>query len=281
MPLRKLPSTMMLALLLPLGLAGAPAAMANVEPMAAHGNPRAVVFPYDKNNIYEIFARPKAVTSIELPADERLKVLAVGDSTSWEAVNQDNYIFIKPKHENVETTATLVTTKRTYQILLRATHEAGKFYQMVSWEYPGMLAYAASPEDFVSVPSAGVPAAPQGASNDMADMPVDLANANFKYDVTGDDRIRPAQVFDDGTTTYIRIRPGSQDLPALFRVVNGQAELVNYAVRGEWLVVARVMEEMVLKLGKSEVKIRNRNLGSRGWFNFASSDNTDPFQVGH
>ena len=64
------------------------------------------------------------------------------------------------------------------------------------------------------------------------------------------------RVFDDGRFTWIQVR-SPQALPALFMVEEGNAVLVNYVVKGEYFVVQRLMPEMLLKLGNTEVRVIN------------------------
>lgn len=117
-------------------------------PLSAHavliatplpGDTRLVRFDFDPNNTYQILTRPKAVTDIQLEAGEVVKGVALGDSFSWDCeTGVAGHIFIRPKYDDVVTSGTVVTDRRTYQLMLRSTEaDVGKWYQRVTWGYPG------------------------------------------------------------------------------------------------------------------------------------------------
>ena len=258
---------------LALALLNAPAvsrAQLDAEPMP--GDPRLVVFSYDPNNSYRVFTRPLASTHIELAPDERVKVLALGDSAGWMTAARDNHVFIKPRYPNSSTSGTLITTRKTYQFVFRSTQENGRWYQRVSFQDPEELAIDANESDRRRLqqdppaPAASEPVEPNGSRPyprlALASSPEHL---NFNYEIVGTAAFRPISVFDDGATTFIQFRPGIGDIPAVFRVVSGEGELelVEYAFKGQSLAIRRVLEAGLLKLGREEVRFYNRARGSR------------------
>jgi type IV secretion system protein VirB9 len=64
-------------------------------------------------------------------------------------------------------------------------------------------------------------------------------------------------VFDDGRRTFIEFASGvvATDLPPLFVVTGGNAELVNYRVQGARYMVDRVFDVGELRLGTREQTI--------------------------
>jgi type IV secretion system protein TrbG len=75
----------------------------------------------------------------------------------------------------------------------------------------------------------------------------------------------PAQVFDDGVHTFIRIPPeaAAHPAPALFELANGNGKmLMNYTVRDGFYVVDRTFRRAVLVLGqgKREQRVELENL---------------------
>lgn len=261
--------------LLLIGLSGTAEAQLVAEPLP--GDPNLVQFQYDPNNSFRIFTRPLAATHIELERDERLKVFVIGDSASWMAQTRENNIFIKPRYPNITTPATLITTKRTYQLLLRATTESGRWYQRVSFQNPDAVMLEASDEDRLALTAAtqesgkrmeeqppvslGTPrvrSVDQDAPlQSVAVMPDRL---NFDYDVIGDSEFRPTNVFDDGEATYIQLRRNT-DAPALFRIVSeDEIELVEYILKGNTIIVPNILKAGVLKIGREEVRFYNKRL---------------------
>src|SRR5690606_30834248 len=75
----------------------------------------------------------------------------------------------------------------------------------------------------------------------------DANNATVEYDfayrLSGDRRVAPIQVFDDGSTTWLQYQPG-QTLPAVFAEdasAQGGLRLAPYTRQGPYLVVDGVV----------------------------------------
>ena len=84
---------------------------------------------------------------------------------------------------------------------------------------------------------------------------------NFDYTVEAGPNaaaIRPAAVYDNGRFTWIAFPSSAQAVPAVFYVGPNGKEVVNVAVLngGTTLLVNRLMERFVLKLGEAEVTVR-------------------------
>jgi type IV secretion system protein VirB9 len=68
----------------------------------------------------------------------------------------------------------------------------------------------------------------------------------------------PETVFDDGAKTYIRFPAiaAHVELPPLFVIgADGEAQLVNYRVRGQTYVVDQLFERGELRLGSQRVHL--------------------------
>ena len=61
----------------------------------------------------------------------------------------------------------------------------------------------------------------------------------------------PARVFDDGARTYVEFAPGVavREMPPLFVITAEGAELANYRVAGQRLVVDRLFDRAELRMG--------------------------------
>jgi type IV secretion system protein TrbG len=86
-----------------------------------------------------------------------------------------------------------------------------------------------------------------------------LDNLNFDYRISGDDPSwRPLRAFDDGRQTFIAF-PASisvGEAPPLFVTgANGEAQLVNYRMRGDYYVVDRLFDAAELRLGEKHQDI--------------------------
>lgn len=281
------------------------------------GDTRLVQFNYDENNTFLILAKPKAITHLQFSNDETILSVAAGDTNQWDLTptKTRKHLFIKPKYEGLETSMTVITDKRIYQISLRSTGDNMKWYQRVSWQYseemllemdamlnsgnatsivplnqgvtsaPGFGRPAATapanmvtptggnnpvpftpPISGVPGPSAGLPSTSSPSFVDNGN-PASLQadNLRFNYDVVGDAPFKPVMAFDDGKFTYLKMPPNLQELPALFAVIDGaDYSLVNYTVRGDYMVAQRLLDVGVLKLGKAEVRVKRKDqMGKR------------------
>jgi type IV secretion system protein VirB9 len=214
---------------------------------------RLVVFRYDPNDSYLLLTRPGAVTHIALEPDELVVALALGDTVQWIVQDKGPNVFVKPVRPDLYTSGTLVTNRRTYQLGLRSSPEGGAWYQRVSWTFPGLIALARESDG--REPRGAVPAAQPGLARSAAEG-VRIERLNFDYRITGRAAFRPAQVLDDGRFTYIQMPVSLQEMPALFVAgESGEGERVNYLVRGRFLVVQRLADRLLLRLGRSQVSV--------------------------
>lgn len=232
-------------------------ALAQIEAEPLPGDPKLVEFSYDVNNSYRVFTKPMASTHIQLEKDERVTVLAMGDTASWITANRDNNVFIKPKYPNISTSATLITTKRDYQFVFRSTSENGRWYQRVSFQDPSRMLIENQDLERAQVNVTQDLTANAGASSQRGTALVKPEQLNFNYEITGDSNLRPSSVYDDGSFTYIQLR-SDQDVPAVFRLIGKDVELVEFNLRGTALVIPRILEAGLLKLGNSEAKFYNK-----------------------
>lgn len=241
------------------------------------GDSRLVQFQYDADNTYLVLSKPKAVTHIQFAPDEVIQSIAAGDAAAWELTPTKNrkHIFVKPKFEDVDTSMTVLTDKRTYQFVMRSTGDGKKWYQRVSWLYETEIVLdidavldqhsqfqggsaatgqVSTQQPVVLAPPVGSTAEAHGCASVGAGIRPDAMR--FNYEIEGTAAFRPQIVFDDGRFTYYRMPEGLQELPALFAVIEGNDfSLVNYTVSCDYLIAQRLMEASVLKLGRSEVRI--------------------------
>jgi hypothetical protein len=86
---------------------------------------------------------------------------------------------------------------------------------------------------------------------------------DFAYRVTGDRRVAPQQVFDDGASTYLQFYPG-QVLPALIAVgSDGAQRLLTHAQLGPYVTVPGTHTALVAQLGTVRAVIDYGGRGAR------------------
>lgn len=257
-------------LLVVVGLFVSATSQAEIKSIPMPGDSKLVVFTYDANNTYTVLSRPKSVTDIALHSGENIVALAVGDTTQWVITKTTGHVFIKPIYPDITTTATLVTDQRTYQLTLRASPEDGKFYQRVSWNYPEIVIFEQQQRQQAQM---RVDAERAKLDATVVTGGVNIEKLNWDYKVNGDGPFKPVRVFDDGKFTWIMM-PNIQEMPAIFLVSEADSkkgELLNYTLRGQYMVVHRLAPEFMLKLGEKEVRIINNQMGAKSrWFSFSN-----------
>lgn len=252
------------AFLLVVSLLQSGIASAELGAIPLPGDNRLVVFSYDANNTYTILARPKSVTDIALHPGENIVALAVGDTTQWVITKTTGHVFIKPIQADIATTATLVTDQRTYQLTLRASPENGKFYQRVSWNYPDILIFEREQR---AIAQKRTDTERDRLASTIASPGVSLEKLNWDYKIKGEASFKPQQVFDDGKFTWIML-PKVQEIPAVFMMSgdSSKGELLNYNIRGQYMVIQRLVPEIMLKLGEKEIRIVNNSINESSSF---------------
>lgn len=244
-----------------MGLSCLGVAHAEQAPIPMPADNKLVVFNYDANDSYTILTIPGAATDIELAPGEEVTALALGDSVQWKVEKTRNHVFVKPTRPGIFTSATMVTTQRTYQFTLRAGPAGGKWFQRVSFSYPDILiareeartaAVAALVADETKR-QAPIVSGPRAATA------VSVDNLNFSYAMKGDAKFKPETVYDDGTFTYIRLPSSVRQMPAVFvKSPGGKYELINFTVNDNTLKLQSVFDVAVLKLSEEEIEITNQ-----------------------
>ncbi|MEI6187570.1 MAG: TrbG/VirB9 family P-type conjugative transfer protein, partial [Alphaproteobacteria bacterium] len=81
---------------------------------------------------------------------------------------------------------------------------------------------------------------------------------NFNYDFTGEPRVAPLKVFDNGEFTYFQFKNKNISIPGFFEVLSDDTEaLVNYQVVGNYIVLEKVTSKLTLRHGRDIVCVFN------------------------
>lgn len=218
-------------------------------------------YAWSEGALFQVYAAPGQVTDIVLQEGEQLVgpgPVASGDTVRWiigdtvsgAGASRRVHLLVKPTRSDISTNLVINTDRRTYHLELRST--PATYMAQVSWTYPAdaliALNAAASEQERREPVAAGI----------------DPARLDFRYRISGDKvPWRPLRVFDDGRQTFVEFASGiaSHDMPPIFLLnEGGEAELVNYRVRGRYLLVDRLFDRAVLRLGVGkaarEVRIR-------------------------
>lgn len=211
------------------------------------------VFPFSDGAIYQVYTAPGAVTDIALQAGESLVAVAAGDTVRWvigdttsgSGTGKRTHILVKPFASGLATNLVITTDRRSYHLQLTATSRTAM--AALSWTYPA--------DQLIALRRAADQAA---AAEPVADG-LSIDNLHFNYTVSGDRAAwRPLRAFDDGRQTFVEF-PASisvGEAPPLFIIgPTGEAELVNYRVRGRYYVVDRIFDAAELRLGTTKQQI--------------------------
>ncbi len=231
---------------------------------SAHGYINAVqIYPWIEGAVYRLFAAPEQVSDIALQPGEALVSVAAGDTVRWiigdttsgAGETKRTHILVKPSAPGLKTNLIITTSIRTYHLQLESTERTAM--SAISWTYPADQFLALERRVVESEATAPI------ASG------VALEHLRFRYTITGDNPPwRPLRAFDDGTQVFIAF-PASLaqgEAPPLFVVgANGDSQLVNYRVKGNYYIVDRLFAAAELRLGeKPQAVVRiTRNDGER------------------
>ena len=218
------------------------------------------VYPFTQGALYQVYAAVSQITDIALQPGEQLVgsgPVAAGDTVRWiigdteSGVGQTRqvHILVKPTRVDLATNLVINTNFRTYHMELRST--GGTYMASVSWQYPQDQLIALKRQ------SAEAEAVKPVATD------VDLSKINFRYAIEGDHAPwRPLRAYDDGRQVFIEFPRGigQGEMPPLFVVgpEGNTSELVNYRVRGTYMIVDRLFAAAELRLGagKSQARVR-------------------------
>jgi type IV secretion system protein VirB9 len=227
-------------LLLILLMAATPCLAAQTpKPGASDARIRTVA--YDAEQVVELKAVFDYQLMLEFGADERIENVSIGDGLAWQITpnKRADLLFIKPISTAVPTNMSVVTDQHRYVFRLTAQTAAGLRPDAIA--YVVKFVYPASEKARPAAPPA--PSAP--------------VRKNIAYTYLGSTAALPAVVFDDGRFTYFRWAP-AVSTPAIFLLdEDGRESLVNYAVRGGYVVVEQVARRFVLRNGQAVTTLVN------------------------
>lgn len=218
------------------------------------------VYPYTSGALYQVYTAVGQITDIALQPGEQLVgsgPVAAGDTVRWiigdtqsgSGATLQVHILVKPTRADLMTNLVINTNLRTYHMELRSTERT--YMASVSWQYPQDQLIALRRQN------AQAEAARPVATG------VDLANINFRYSIEGDRAPwRPLRAYDDGRQVFIEFPRGigQGEMPPLFVVgpEGNTSELVNYRVRGNYMIVDRLFAAAELRFGAGDHQKRVR-----------------------
>ena len=226
-------------------------------PIVSPDSHNVVRFTYSKQTVFHIKTRPHMITDLRLAPGETMEMLVLGNTDQWITASAPGNVFLKPTQPGLETSGTLVTNLRTYQLLITSSKN-NNWYQQVSWMSGPMVAlksslpnYAQSEATPAPTPALKTPIQDRSHQNEgQAENIKNMSNLNFNYRVSGDASFKPTEVFDNGTFTWIAVPlSGNAPMPALFVREHGQYAIANYTIRGHYMIVQQLFKKAELRIG--------------------------------
>lgn len=214
---------------------------------------------YNPAEVVRIEGQVNVQSTIQFGEDEAIENVAIGDSTSWQVTpnRRANLLFVKPLAPRASTNMTVVTNRRTYLFDLVANPGARHPLYVLTFTYPEEPEAAEDESALASADPALRPNALEvaAASDDYA--VVDPSTLNFDWAGSGTAALLPQVIYDDGSATFISWADG-QPMPAiLVKDFQGTEGPVNFAVRGDLIVLDLVPREIILRSGDDMATLVN------------------------
>lgn len=217
------------------------------KPIAINSHIR--VMMYSPNEIHHYIGYYGYAASIVFEVGEEINTIAMGDPQAWQLNPIGNRLFIKPIKENAATNALIKTNRREYHFIFNTKKAENPYEKDLVFEtrfvYPGSVISNIS--------------GPNDNSSYIPDIIDEYDNLSFDYLVSGNNRIKPIRVFDDGKFTYIEFHKKSTTMPAIFLVEDdGYESLVNVRTVGKYIIVERLGSLFTLRYDKIYACIFNQ-----------------------
>ncbi|WP_287980585.1 TrbG/VirB9 family P-type conjugative transfer protein [Sphingomonas sp.] len=224
-----------------LGLAALVAPLLAQAAAGGQGDPRLQLVPFVPDTVTTVPVAGGYVTTIVLGPDERVVSVAVGNAAAWEVTpsKSGDRLFVRSLIAGVTTNLEVVTDQRQYSFLLRPTFAADP-------QAAFRLAF-----DYGHPAPASRPAVAAGGPIEAK-----VDSAPFRYRVSGDRRVRPSAIDDDGVRTRFAF-PDASSLPAIYAIDDqGREVLVTARQVDDMWIVDRVWPRYVLRLGHARAEAR-------------------------
>ena len=212
-----------------------------------------------------VVCAPLRVCIIELQSGEKIVgEPQIGDSVRWNispamygaADDATSVIVLKPQIPGLDTNLLVTTDRRAYY--LRLVSKPEDYVARVAFQYPDDDT-ARRWQKHIIDQQLNERQAKRSAEVLPAMLAVEKLNFSYRVD-GGGQHLRPLRVYDDGSKTYIQMRPELQHREAPVLLVlgaDGKGEMTNYRVREQTYIVDRLFDRarLVLGTGKKGQKV--------------------------
>lgn len=238
-------------------LAGLATALALSAAPAHADDSRLAERVYSDSEVVRIDGKLGVQATITFRDNEHIENVAVGNSSAWQITpnKRANVLFVKPLAARAQTNMTVITDRHRYYFDLVASPSNKPVY-VLSFTYPDDEKRAEGEGQSAPAPLTEAEQLALGGASALP--PVDPAELNFAWERKGAGKLMPSRIYDDGNATYLSWSAGTA-LPAiLVRNARGEEGPVNFAVRGDVIVIDDVPDVIVLRSGKASAMLENR-----------------------
>ena len=208
------------------------------------------IVDYDEGQVVRLLGCVGFQTTISLASSEHVENVGIGDSAAWQVASnkRGNLVFVKPINAHAFSNMTVITDKHSYNFELKSAPESDCARGRVTYEL--RFRYAADqPKGTVTNPSKPAP-------DPNAFLPPQ-EKRNNAYSFSGSPDLIPMRVFDDGISTFFKWS-ATASTPAVYALNADSSEsIVNYASRGDYLVIEQVAPAYVLRRGNLKSTLYN------------------------
>ncbi|MCB2068081.1 MAG: TrbG/VirB9 family P-type conjugative transfer protein [Erythrobacter sp.] len=214
---------------------------------------------YNPAEVVRIEGQVNVQSTIQFGEGEAIENVAIGDSTSWQVTpnRRANLLFVKPLAPRASTNMTVVTNRHTYLFDLVANPTARHPLYVLTFTYPEEPDAAQDESALASANPALRPNALEVAAANDDYAVVDPSALNFQWAGSGTAALLPAVIYDDGNATFISWA-ADQPMPAILVTdFQGEEGPVNFASRGDMIVLDIVPREIILRSGDDVARLVN------------------------
>lgn len=219
-------------------------------------------YEYEPNRIYQVRTGLGIATQIELSPNEQILDYSTGFSNGWDLSRRDNVFYLKPKNVDVDTNMMVRTATHSYIFELKVVATDWRALEQAKnsgVQYKVKFVY---PSDAEFVAGNATDEAPRPELSTQLDR-----NRQYNFDYEYATRTRqswliPANVYDDGRFTYVRMSDVKSiptgNFPAVFAREREESEdfVVNTTVEGNTIVVHGTYPYLVVRHGSNVVGLR-------------------------
>lgn len=244
---------------------------------------RVVYTNFNKDDVFQIFAKNGYTTVIQFAEDERILDMASGFSSGWDIQDRRNFVFIKPKSyesnfavdelgetinkkmiidpnpNDWKTNLIVLTNKREYVFNLDLNIDKNSYFKF-TFKYPEDELYKKQQQNKLKKEFLE-----ENEIKEELNRTAIPRNWDYYMNQNKDsENISPTLAYDDGQFTYLGFN-NTKDIPSVFLYENDKESILNTHIKKDGnydvLVIQKTAKQFVLRSGDRIVGIWNKSFG--------------------